>query len=153
MKPSFNEFVQNYIRPLVQRPEALQTAALCYRYTKTGAKQVLLITSRGTGRWVIPKGWTMRGMDAAGAALVEAWEEAGVRPAATPIAPIGHFLYRKIKSSGLPVRVKVLVYPVEVATLKDEFPEANQRTRRWVSPDEAASMVAEPGLQSIFRQM
>lgn len=151
MKHTFGGFVENYVRPLVQRPDALQVAALCYRIEK-GEKQVLLITSRGTGRWVIPKGWTMRGLDAASAAVVEAWEEAGVRPIATPDAPIGDFLYRKIKGSGLPVRVNVLVYAVEVEKLEDEFSEADQRQRRWVNPREAAKMVAEPGLQAIFRQ-
>lgn len=151
VKHTINEFVENYVRPMVQRPDALQTAALCYRI-KNGEKEVLMITSRGTGRWVIPKGWTMRGKSAAEAAVIEAWEEAGVRPVSTPKKPIGDFLYRKVKKSGLPVRVKVLVYAVEVARLEDEYPEVGQRTRRWVRAKDASAMVAEPGLQAIFRE-
>lgn len=62
------------LRALMGTP-AEQTAALC-THPQTG--QVLLITSRDTGRWVLPKGWPMRGRSMAQAALIEAWEEAGV---------------------------------------------------------------------------
>lgn len=147
LKSSFND----YVMPMVQRPSQLQTAALCYR-EQDGEKQVLLITSRGTGRWVIPKGWTMRGMNAGQAAVVEAWEEAGVRPGSEPDVPLGSFSYKKIKGSGLPVDVEVLVFPVQVDRLEDDFPEATQRKRAWVRPSDAANMVDEPGLQDILRQ-
>ncbi|MCT4579707.1 NUDIX hydrolase [Donghicola sp.] len=146
LKSSFND----YVLPMMQRPSQLQTAALCYREAE-GEKQVLLITSRGTGRWVIPKGWTMRGLNAGQAAVVEAWEEAGVRPHAEPDEPLGSFNYKKIKGSGLPVDVEVLVYPVRVTKLEDDFPEATQRKRAWVRPRDAANMVDEPGLQEILR--
>jgi 8-oxo-dGTP pyrophosphatase MutT (NUDIX family) len=152
VKRAISSFVENYLRPLVQRPEMLQAAALCYR-TVEDEKQVLLITSRGTGRWIIPKGWPMRGLDASQAAAVEAWEEAGVHPVAPPSKTIGDFTYRKIKGSGLPVKVKVLVYPLEVARLADDFREAGQRKRKWVSVQEAAQMVSEPGLQALFQKL
>ncbi len=135
--------------PMLQRPRHLQTAALCYR-VEDGRKRVLLITSRGTGRWVIPKGWLMRGKKANEAAVVEAWEEAGVRPGRTADQPIGTYVYDKIKNSGLPVTVEMLVFPVEVQSLEDQFPEARERTRRWVTPAEAAEMVDEPGLKQIL---
>jgi 8-oxo-dGTP pyrophosphatase MutT (NUDIX family) len=54
-----------------------QFAALCYRVVKKKVK-VLVISSRGTGRWIVPKGWPMDGKTPADAALQEAWEEAGV---------------------------------------------------------------------------
>ncbi|PTR37693.1 8-oxo-dGTP pyrophosphatase MutT, NUDIX family [Mameliella alba] len=135
--------------PMLQRPRQLQTAALCYRIDD-GHKRVLLITSRGTGRWVIPKGWLMRGKNASEAAVVEAWEEAGVRPGRTAERPIGTYVYDKIKNSGLPVTVEMLVFPVEVRSLEDRFPEARERVRRWVTPTEAAGMVDEPGLRQIL---
>ncbi|TMV51704.1 NUDIX hydrolase, partial [Thioclava sp. BHET1] len=77
---------RSVVLPLVQRPKRLQVAALCFR-GGGAATEVLLITSRDTGRWVVPKGWPMRGLDAAGAARQEAWEEAGVmgRIAAEPV--------------------------------------------------------------------
>ena len=55
----------------------IQFAALCWR-GKRGKLQVLLITSRGSKRWIIPKGWPMEGKTPAASALVEAWEEGGV---------------------------------------------------------------------------
>lgn len=140
----------DYVQPILQRPKRLQVAALCFRPGKDGQRQVLLITSRDTGRWIIPKGWPMDGQDAAGAAMQEAWEEAGVRDGTASDA-IGSYSYDKELKTGLPVPVETLVFPVEVARMEDDFPEATQRTRRWVSPDKAATMVREPQLQDILR--
>ena len=150
MKRLILHALTEYIRPMLSRPGKYQTAALCYRET-SGAREVLLISSRGTGRWVIPKGNLMRGLSAAEAAATEAWEEAGVRPRSAPQPVIGEFSYLKKKRSGLPVKTTVLVFPLEVAGLEDTFPEAGQRRRVWVSPQEAATMVAEPELQDILR--
>ena len=80
-----------------QAPEGQQVAALCYRFEKK-ALRVLLITSRDTGRWVLPKGWMMGGMTAADAAAQEAWEEAGVVGGADDQA-VGYFSYDKILPS------------------------------------------------------
>lgn len=137
------------VAPFFRRPRRLQVAALCCRNGETGC-EILLITSRGTGRWVIPKGWPMRGRGSAGAALQEAWEEAGVRGRISDTA-VGSYVYDKFQKSGLPVPVEVMVYPVEVEELADDYPEAGQRRRLWVSAGEAATLVAEPGLQRILR--
>lgn len=134
---------------LLQRPKRLQTAALCYR-KENGSHLVLLITSRGSGRWIIPKGWLMRGMTASQAATVEAWEEAGVRAGETSEQPLGSYVYEKVTASGLPISVETLVFAIEVQTLEDDFPESEERRRLWVDPSEAADMVAEPGLRSII---
>lgn len=138
-----------YVVPMTQRPKRLQVAALCYRGTGDDT-EVLLVTSRDTGRWIIPKGWMMRGLDARGAALREAWEEAGVRLGQSPDEPIGSYTYDKRLESGWSFPVETLVFPVEVEDLSDEFPECHQRQRRWVEPSKAASMVQEPGLKSIL---
>lgn len=140
----------DYVLPIMQRPRALQMAALCHR-TKAGQTEVLLITSRDTGRWIIPKGWPIRGLDAPETALQEAWEEAGVLKAALSRKPIGSYTYDKIRASGLPVPVETLVYPVAVEKLAKDFPEAQQRTRKWMRPAEAAELVDEPGLRAILR--
>jgi len=147
MKKAWTEYVQ----PFLQRPKRLQVAALCFRKEETGAKKVLLITSRDTGRWIIPKGWPMDGRDAASAAMQEAWEEAGVRKGAAG-SVLGSYTYDKELKTGLPVAVETLVFPVEVARLEDEFPEASERTRRWVCPAKAATMVREPELQDLLRR-
>ncbi|QDC09139.1 NUDIX hydrolase [Oceanicola sp. D3] len=141
-----------FLRPMLQRPPRLQVAALCYRRTE-GEKEVLLVTSRGTGRWIIPKGWPMRGKDSAGAALQEAWEEAGVRSRKVSKKAIGSYTYEKTHDDGWGVPVETLVYPVAVEELAADFPEASERKRMWVSPDEAANMVREPELQDILRAL
>ena len=142
--------VRDAVVPLFRRPKRLQVAALCYRTTRTG-KEVLLVTSRGTGRWILPKGWPMRGKSDAQAAVQEAWEEAGVKPANVGEDPIGRYGYDKVLDDGLPLPVETLVYPVEVDQLLKSYPESSQRRRKWVSPNQAAELVAEPELQSLLR--
>ncbi|SHH53692.1 NUDIX hydrolase [Cognatishimia maritima] len=140
-----------FLSPLLRRPGRLQVAALCYRNGKRG-REVLVITSRDTGRWIIPKGWPMRGKESNEAALQEAWEEAGVRTGRAPTKALGHFHYDKRESGGWSQPVKALVYPVEVKELADKFPEVTERKRKWVSPDEAANLVAEPELKKLLQE-
>lgn len=151
MIKTFSKAWSGFIGPILQRPKRLQVAALCYSDTGD-QKKVLLVTSRGTGRWIIPKGWPIKGKDAAGAALQEAWEEAGVKTGTIGKA-IGKFDYDKELSTGLPVPVETLVFPVKVSELRDDYPEADERTRKWVSPQKAANMVREAGLQDILKQL
>jgi len=142
----------NLVQPLLQRPRQFQVAALCYR--ETGARtEVLLITSRDTGRWILPKGWPMDGMDAPEAALKEAWEEAGVKTGELQKEPIGTFDYEKRLDDGYESPVQAQVYKVRVVDMAERFPEADERTLNWVTPDEAANLVNEPGLQEILRQI
>lgn len=138
------------LRPMLQRPKQVQVGALCYR-SAGDATQILLITSRGSGRWVIPKGSLIRGKTAAGSAVQEAWEEGGVRAGATSAEPVGTFAHTKVRKGGLPVAVDILVYAVEVAQLDDDYPERRQRQRRWFPLDKAAGAVAERDLQAIIR--
>lgn len=149
MKPMYWSALRDFVVPMFRRPKGLQVAALCTR-GKGDDKQVLLVTSRGTGRWIIPKGWPIRGMASSQAALQEAWEEAGVKDATAKSDPIGRYAYNKTTGSGLPMPVEALVYAVNVNGLENDFPEAGQRERRWVSPREAAKLVDEPELQSIL---
>ncbi len=141
-----------YVQPILQRPRRLQVAALCYKQD-SDAKEVLLITSRDTGRWIIPKGWPMNGKNADEAALQEAWEEAGVRKGTVTGDALGYYNYDKELKTGLPVAVETLVFPVKVTELRDDFPEAGERTRKWVSPEDAANMVQEPALQDMLREL
>lgn len=139
-------------RPMILRPQRVQFAALCTRETDNGL-QVLLITSRDTGRWIIPKGWPINGLDGAETARQEAWEEAGVRPDALHKKPVGQFTYNKVLKDGSAQPVVTTVYRIEVQDLADDFPEADQRTREWVSPMTAAERVDEPELRALLRQM
>ena len=139
-----------YVQPMLQRPKRLQVAALCYRQGATGT-EVLLITSRDTGRWIIPKGWPIDNLSSAEAALQEAWEEAGVRRGECSGRHIGTYTYDKRKKDGWALSVETLVYAVCVEDLRDEYPEVEQRRRLWLPPWEAADLVEEPELQRLLR--
>ncbi len=138
---------------LFRRPARIQFAALCYRGSSaTGDLEVLLITSRDTGRWVIPKGWPMEGRMAYEAAAREAFEEAGVIGDAEE-EPLGTYHYQKRLDNGMHTECHVQVHAIKVAKLEDEFPERNQRTREWVVPDVAAERVREPALSDLIRSL
>jgi len=138
------------VEPFLRRPKRVQVAALCYR--KVGKqKEVLLITSRDTGRWILPKGWPIAGKDAGGAAMQEAWEEAGVKKGQVANDAVGTFDYKKRLDGGSQAPCRTQVFPVEVRELSSEFPERGERKRKWVSPADAAEMVSEPELQDILR--
>lgn len=130
---------------------AEQVAALCYREVRKGKKEVLLVTSRDTGRWVIPKGWPMEDKSDHAAAKQEAWEEAGVKSGKVKSRALGRFCYDKKLDDGDVCPVEVAVYPLRVDDTKKSFPEADERERIWVSPKKAAKMVREPELKKILR--
>jgi len=133
-------------------PPGTQVAALCWR-KHTGEKEVLLITSRETGRWIVPKGWPVQGLSGAQSAMREAWEEAGVRGDAARARPCGQFRYEKILKDGSAVLLVTKLYKLRLreGDLADDYPEAGQRQRLWVRPKKAAQMVEEPELQDILR--
>lgn len=138
------------LMPIFQRPKRVQVAALCTRIHK-GETQVLLITSRDTGRWIVPKGWPIDGLDGPGAALQEAWEEAGVSKADILSDPVGIYSYDKGLAEGMTVPVVAQVYLTEVSDLADTYPDVDLRTRKWFAPQEAAELVDEPELKQILR--
>jgi 8-oxo-dGTP pyrophosphatase MutT (NUDIX family) len=111
--------------------------------------QVLLITSRETGRWVIPKGWPVTGLTPAAAAAREAWEEAGVTGTILDAA-LGEYHYDKITRPVTAKLCSVSVFCLHVKTLKSRFPEAKQRRRAWFDPAKAAELVAEPELRQML---
>jgi 8-oxo-dGTP pyrophosphatase MutT (NUDIX family) len=126
----------------------MQYGALCWR-TATEGLEVLLITSRDTGRWIIPKGWPMPGLSPEAAAAQEAWEEAGVAGTVNPVC-IGRYGYQKILAVSAQVPCAVAVYGLLVTDLADDFPEVKERRRQWFSCDAAALMVNEPDLGSLI---
>ena len=152
MQDGFKKAWAEMVQPLLRRPPELQVAALCCRAGENGT-EVLMITSRDSGRWVTPKGWLMEDMNAAEAAAQEAWEEAGVRAARVSPEPIGTYHYEKELSNGYTAPVEVQVYRLEVETLADIYPEARERARLWLDPETAANRVAEPELRDLLLQL
>ena len=126
-----------------------QFAALCYRI-KGDKVQILMVTTRRSGRWIVPKGWPVDGQTPQESAMQEAWEEAGVigQPDARPL---GLFSYTKMLDEDETLPCVAMVYAVRVKSLAQDFPEKGQRKRKWVSRKQAASMVGEPELARILR--
>lgn len=126
-----------------------QFAALPWRRNAAGEVEILIITSRETRRWVIPKGWPIKGMSSAKSAAREAFEEAGVIGKIRK-GPIGAYAYDKRLRNGRLQHVRVAVFGLQVDTESDVFPEAGQREKLWVSPIEAARYVDEPELMVLL---
>jgi len=121
-----------------------QCGALPYRVTLPGVTEVLLVTSRGTGRWIVPKGWPIPGLSDAESAAREAYEEAGVLGAIDE-APFGTFAHWKSAEDGSePGLFHIDLYPLRVERELTLWPEAHQRRKVWVSIDQAVTMI-EPG--------
>ena len=148
----FRHAWSNIFMPILQRPKRVQVAALCYRETKTG-KQVLLITSKDTGHWIVPKGWPIDGKDGPQSALQEAWEEAGVSKADIETEPLGYYEYAKGLGEGMTVPVEAQVYLTKVRDLSEEYPEVSERERAWFEPKDAANRVDEPDLKAILNAL
>jgi 8-oxo-dGTP pyrophosphatase MutT (NUDIX family) len=109
--------------------------------------RVCLITSRRCGRWIIPKGHLEVGKTAGEIALQEAWEEAGIT-GAIQRQPVGTYLYEK--SGG---RYRVTVFLMTVTEVSTDWPERDERTRRWVRPDRALMQIQEPGLRKLLTKV
>ena len=131
----------------MKTPRYKQVAVLPYRKQGKGI-DVLLITSRETKRWVIPKGWPMDGLKDWDAAATEAFEEAGIAGHVGKKS-IGVYHYTKRKKSG-DLDVEVTVYPLEVTTELKSWPEKAERKRRWFSAQAAAVVVTDDGLDAII---
>ncbi|OYU40490.1 MAG: hypothetical protein CFE33_06565 [Pseudorhodobacter sp. PARRP1] len=125
-----------------------QYGAVCWRMHRKKV-EVLLITSRDTGRWVIPKGWPMDNRSPAQAARQEAWEEAGVRGEIAETA-IGGFNYVKLLSPTRSCECAVEVFALRVSELLDKFPERKERRRKWFTAEKAARKVNEPQLRQVL---
>lgn len=125
-----------------------QIGALCWRPHGSG-HEVLLITSRDTGRWIIPKGWLVQGLTAAGSAAREAWEEAGIEGRPEEQA-LGYFAYRKGLDEGRAIPCVVEVFALKVDRLTDRYPEKGERRRKWFRPEKAAKKVDEPELRQLI---
>lgn len=125
-----------------------QVAVIPYRISTSGELQVMLITSRSTRRFIVPKGWPEKNRSDRKTAALEALEEAG---AAGKIhkRPIGRYRYWKRFRSGF-VPVVVTVHLLSVETLHDDWKEARARRRAWLAPADAATLVDEPQLVTLL---
>ncbi|MBN9333055.1 NUDIX hydrolase [Devosia sp.] len=122
-----------------------QVAALPWRRDSDGAVLVLLITSRNNGKWMLPKGWPIKGLSDADSARQEALEEAGVEGEIDAHA-IGSYRYSKLFGNGTSAPGQALIFPLTVTRERKGWKEKGQRRRRWVTTEEAAHLAHEPDL-------
>lgn len=128
----------------------LQYGALPYRLRKDGQLEFLLVTSRTTRRWIIPKGWPMGERPPHKVAAREAEEEAGVEGRIGKRA-VGHYHYDKLLANGATAVCRVDVFALEVKKQHSTWPERKRRERRWVSVEEAASLISDAELAPLLR--
>ena len=128
-----------------------QVAALPIRISDDGEINVLLVSSRETRRWVIPKGWPSKKMGDAKAAAREAREEAGVTGKVYR-KPVGFYRYRKVLPESSRI-LDVAVYVLWVRKLRKSWVEQKERTRIWATLEDAAKLVREPGLKRLFAEL
>ena len=128
-----------------------QIGALCYRLSKKNVK-ILLITSRRSKRWIIPKGWKIDKMSNRKSVALEAWEEAGIQGRVSDRS-IGTYYYRKRSGKTDFLTCAVKVFALDVKASKKKFPECGQRKLKWVDPPRAISLVTEPELKTLIKNL
>jgi 8-oxo-dGTP pyrophosphatase MutT (NUDIX family) len=129
----------------------VQYAALPYRANGKSDLKVMLVTSRATRRWIIPKGWPVNGMPPHRVAAKEAFEEAGVVGKVSK-RPIGTFPYDKVLKGGATTNCYVHVFALRVKRQHKRWLEKRERQVDWYTPAEAALFVQEPQLRRIIRR-
>ena len=129
-----------------------QAGVLAYRILD-GKVQVLLMTSRETGRWIIPKGNVNGGSSPAKTAEKEAYEEAGVKGTIASSIPLGFYTYFKRLESGQSRAATVEVYVLRVKQRLRKWPEKGERRLSWVSTKKAVRLVQEPGVVPLLLRL
>ena len=137
------------IEPRQKRDARSQFGALCYRVTD-GKVQILLITSRRTKRWIIPKGWPENDMTPGESAANEAMEEAGVAGKLRE-RPFGVYCYEKTVEAGDNFPCIVTVYALKVKMILTDYAEKSERRRKWFSRKDASKHVFEPDLARLLK--
>lgn len=133
----------------VTEPPKEQYGALPFRRRDDGSIEVLLVTSRKTGRWIIPKGWPAPSMKPFELAAREAMEEGGVL-GQIDRQPLGHYRHKKRLGDGSVAHCKVDVFAMEVESQMPTWPESDQRKAEWFLLAAAAANVREPELKALI---
>lgn len=136
-------------RDLEGKPKR-QSAAAVFRGSGDN-RELLLVTSRDTGRWIVPKGWIEDGEDGAAAALRETWEEAGLIGEVVPGGPVGHYRYIKVRPRRGNAICDVDVYLLKLLEEHGQWPERDERRRKWFPVATAIGLIGEDGLKDVIR--
>lgn len=134
----------------IKRALRIQYAALPYRLLNGAALEFLVVTTRQSKRWIVPKGWPIKGLKPSQSAAREAFEEAGVRGKAGSKA-IGQYVYEKaLDDIGITVACEVKVFPLLVKRQAAAWPESAERVIQWVDSATAEALVSDEGLKTII---
>src|SRR5712692_6742109 len=139
-------------RRKISAARRVQYGALPYRVSTGSRAEFMLVTSRETRRWIIPKGWPKKGKSPHHSAAREAFEEAGV-VGAVGRRPVGSFSYEKRLKNGGSIECEVRVFPLEVKRQNKQWPEKQERRVKWLSASKAAEKVKEPMLSEMIRRL
>ena len=129
-----------------------QVGIIAFR-VEHGELEVLLVTSRDTGRWIIPKGNIDSGLTPAKAALKEAYEEAGVEGAIVGSVPVGFYTYFKRLKSGAHLDTSVEVFLVRAERQRKKWPEKKERSIAWLPIHEAVERIQEPSVVPLLERV
>jgi 8-oxo-dGTP pyrophosphatase MutT (NUDIX family) len=132
-------------------PTRRQVAALPYRVNEAGDLEILLLTSRQTRRFIVPKGWRKNGLSESKAAAEEAFEEAGIKGRIEK-KPIGSYSYWK-RQARLFERVRVNIYALKVTEQRSRWPERKERSISWLRVEDAATLIDEQELATLMRTL
>lgn len=147
--------IRNWIAEAAQvfsaRHTALQIGTLAFR-NRERQLQVCLITSRGGGRWIIPKGWPEADLSHPEIAAKEAWEEAGLTGLVRPDMFASYMSSKNIEP-GIVLPVRMNIYLLANPRQAKEFPELGQRKVKWVTVKEAVARVDDSGLQEVLTNL
>ena len=143
---------QQILRPVPPAHQARQQyGVIPYRRGKD-CIEIMLITSRNTRRWIVPKGWPLDRTPSRDVARLEAFEESGVEGTIGK-RRFGSFHYHKRLKDGSIVLCRVDVFAFEVGRQLDNWLERKERKRRWFDPERAIKLVREQELKALIRAL
>lgn len=132
--------------------ERQQFGVLPWRVGRDGEIRILLITSRTRGRWIVPKGWLVKGRSPIQSAAQEAFEEAGII-GQIHSRPLGEYRYTKVEDGRSGERCRVTLFGFRVRGTLINWPEQHERQRRWYSLVDAARTIDEPELAHLVKAL
>lgn len=127
-----------------------QYGVLAYETGEDGEPRFLLITSRTTRRWIIPRGNPIRGLSPSQSAAQEAHEEAGLT-GYVGSEELGSYPYLKHRRNGSSDPARVHVFPLSSPVQSRDWPERDERETRWFTRSEAVEAVEEEELKALIR--
>lgn len=148
---SFRNWFAKAVQIFSARNTALQICTLPFRTSK-GSLEVCLITSRGGGRWIIPKGWPEPDLSHAEIAAQEAWEEAGLTGSVHPNLYASYVASKSIEP-GIDLPVRMDVYLLANPSQAKQFPELDQRKVKWLALEKAVERVDDSGLKDVLNKL